>query len=82
MARKGYSIKSRYLTFDPDGISVINRRILYQDSESSKASRGETNKITKSILEMPQETCPANFQVKVTSAFQSVFQVPIQLNIR
>ena len=31
---------------------------------------------------MPQETWPDNFQVKVPSAWQLVFQVPSQLNIK
>ena len=42
------------LTFDLSGMSTTNWRILYQDSQSKKASRGETNKYTKEILEIPQ----------------------------
>ena len=48
------------LPFDLSGMSTTNWRILYQDSQSNKASRGETNKSTKEILEMPQDTCPYN----------------------
>ena len=57
--------KSGYFTIDPGGMSTINWSILYQDSESNKYFIGKTNKITMSILEFPQETCPDNFQVKV-----------------
>ena len=53
---KGDPTKSGYLISDPNRISTINWKILYQDTESSKASRGKTNKSTKAILEMPQET--------------------------
>ena len=56
VARKGDPTKSGYLIFDPNKMSTINWKILYQDTESSKASRGKTNKSTKAILEMPQET--------------------------
>ena len=42
VARKGDSAKSGYLTFDPDGISTINWRTIYQESES------------KSLLEVKQ----------------------------
>ena len=80
MARRGDNTTSEYLTFDPGGISTISWSKLDQDSESNKASRGETNKSTKEILEMPQETFPDNFQVKVTSSRQLVCQVPSQLN--
>ena len=38
----------------------------------NKASRGESNKSKKEILEMSQETCPYNFQVKITSDWKSV----------
>ena len=82
VARKRYTTKSGYLTFKPGEISTINWRMLYQDLESNKAYRGETNKSTKSILEIPQETCPDKCQVEVPSAFQSVFQVSSQMNIK
>ena len=59
--RNGEPTKSGYLTFDPGGMSKINWRELYQQSESNKASIGETNKSTQAILEMPQDTCPTNF---------------------
>ena len=64
VACEGDPTKSGYLTFDPVGISIINWRTVYQDSGSNKASRGEKNNSIKSILEMPQETFPDNFQVK------------------
>ena len=65
-----------------DRLSTINWRILYQGSGSNKSARGETNKSTKAILEMPQETCPDNFQVKILSAFQPVYIVLSQINIK
>ena len=82
MARKEEPTKSVCLTFVPGEIYTINWRILYQDSESNKVSRGETNKITKAILEIPQQTFLANIQVKVPSAFQSVYQVTSKPNIK
>ena len=54
MARRGDNTTSEYLTFDPGGISTISWSKLDQEPESNKASRGETNKSTKEILEMPQ----------------------------
>ena len=42
--------KSGYITFDPGGMSTIDYRALYQESESNKACRGETNKSTNTIL--------------------------------
>ena len=62
--------KSGYLKFYPGGMSTINKRKLYQESESNKASRGETNKNIEEILEMPQETSPENCKVKVPSSYQ------------
>ena len=41
MACKGDTTKSRHLAFDPGGMSTINWRILYQDSESNKALAAE-----------------------------------------
>ena len=43
-------------TYDPGGISTINWRILYQESGTKKATIGETNKSTKDIIEISQET--------------------------
>ena len=80
VAREGEPTKSGNLTFEPGGMSTINWRTLDQESYSNKASRGETNKITKSILEITQETCPDNCQVKFPSACQVVCQVTSQLN--
>ena len=39
--------KSGYLTFYSDGISTLNRRKLYQESDLNKAYRGKTNKSKK-----------------------------------
>ena len=72
MSRKGDPTKSVYLIFFPGGISTINYRTLYQESESNKAFIVETNKITKAVLEIPQETCPPSCRVEVPSACQSV----------
>ena len=80
MDHEGETTKSGYLTFDLDGIFKINWRTLDQELDSNKASISGTNKITKAILEMPQNACPANFRVKVLLAFQSVCQVSSQLN--
>ena len=80
MAREEEPTKSVCLTFVPGDISTINWRILYQYSESNKASIGETNKSTNSILEIPQQTFLTNFQVKVSLECQSVCQVTRQLN--
>ena len=53
----------------------------YINNQSQKGfPKVETNKSTKEILEINQETCPYNFQIKVPSTFQSVYQVPSQLN--
>ena len=82
VAHEGDPTKSGYLTFDPGGMSTINWGVLYQESESNKAYRYETNKSTKAILEMPQYIFPENFWVKVPEAGQSVCQVPSQLNIK
>ena len=77
---RGETTKSGHLNFEPGGMSTIKWRILYQDSDSNKASRGETNKSSNEILEMHQETCPDNFQLQFPSEFQSMCQVPSQLN--
>ena len=42
--------KSDYFTFDLIGMSKINWREIYQESESNKYSRGETNKKAQEIL--------------------------------
>ena len=42
--------KSGYITFDSGGITTINSMILYQESDSNKDIKGESNKITNSIL--------------------------------
>ena len=39
--------RSWYLTFDPGGMSTMNLKILYQDSESNKAPRGEPKKLQR-----------------------------------
>ena len=36
--------------FQPVGLTKINQRTLYQDSESNKAPRGKRNKSAKAIL--------------------------------
>ena len=61
-------------------MSTINWKKLYQESDSNKASRVESNKSKNTIQEMPQEPCPDNFQLKLPSKCQLVRQVPSQLN--
>ena len=63
VAYEGDPTKSVQLTFYPRGMSTINWSKLDQNSESNKASRGKKN--TKKILEIPQESFPDNFQVKL-----------------
>ena len=41
MARKRDATNSIFLIFDPGGISITNWRIIYQESELNKDSRGE-----------------------------------------
>ena len=67
MARKGDPTKSGYLTSDTGDLSTINCIMWYQESESNKASKGETNKSTKAILEMSHNNFPDNFEVKFQS---------------
>ena len=67
MASEGDPTKSGYLTFDSGGMFTINRRILDKYSDSNKYYKGEPNKNTKLILEVPKDTHPDNFQVKVPS---------------
>ena len=47
---KGDHTKLRYLTFYPSGVSTINCRVLYPESESNESSRGTTNKSTKAVI--------------------------------
>ena len=54
--RKGEPTNPGYLTFDPGGMSKTNYGTLYQESKSNEAFRGETNKIKKKVLEIPQKT--------------------------
>ena len=48
--REGVPTKLVYLTFYPSGMSTINWKKLDQELESNKASRGGSNKRTKSLL--------------------------------
>ena len=57
-------------------MSEFNWRKLDRESESNKTFIGETNKSTKEVLEIPQDTCSGNFQLKVPSTCLSVCQVP------
>ena len=50
VACEGDPTKLWYLTFYPSGVSTINCRVLYPESESNESSRGTTNKSTKAVL--------------------------------